>query len=90
MKRLRRLVIGLVMVVVAVNLLPILLAPAAPGHGPYVSALASLSVVSEAAAQTTCNNKQCVIGGGGRARCKNQSNRNCVSPSPGLCRTSFC
>jgi hypothetical protein len=62
MHGLRKMLARFVLLVAALTVIPVALAPSAPDRSPYVSALADLTVGS-ALAQTTCTYTVCNRGG---------------------------
>jgi hypothetical protein len=63
-----------------------LLAPSVPAHGPYASALSSLSVGSAYAVPINCPNNSC----GGKKGCRADHGFYCTIASDGSCQNSKC
>jgi len=75
----------LLAIVAVIALVQMALAPSAPAHNPYVSALSTLSVGSTYAIPINCPNNSC----GGRKGCRSDHGFYCDTSS-GICQTSKC
>ena len=72
-------------IVAVIAVIQMTLAPSAPAHTPYVSALSNLSVGSAFAFPINCPNNSC----GGKKGCRSDHGFYCTTSS-GSCQTSKC